>query len=113
MKRVHTLKELQIWRSLKIPLANAIILMVCCCLPGTTWLNTLISVQTFLFLFSFCSWDWIYWVYSSLHDSGQKAEAAKYLRLVVAYNPGYKKFLEQCEQHEDIASDLAQTRRDL
>lgn len=50
---------------------------------------------------------------SSLHDSGQKAEAAKYLRLVVAYNPGYKKFLEQCEQHEDIASDLAQTRRDL
>ncbi|TKY65370.1 ALBINO3 protein 3 [Spatholobus suberectus] len=50
---------------------------------------------------------------STLFDAGQKAEAAKYLRLVVAHKPGYKKFLEQCEQDDDIASDLARSRREL
>ncbi|CAI8613233.1 unnamed protein product [Vicia faba] len=50
---------------------------------------------------------------STLYDAGQKAEAAKYLRLVVAYNPGYKKFLEQCEKHEDLATDLARSRREF
>ncbi|MCI40017.1 ALBINO3-like protein, partial [Trifolium medium] len=49
----------------------------------------------------------------TLYDGGQKAEAAKYLRLVVAYNPGYKKFLEQCEQDDDLTSDLARSRREL
>ncbi|XP_012569178.1 ALBINO3-like protein 2, chloroplastic [Cicer arietinum] len=50
---------------------------------------------------------------STLYDAGQKAEAAKYLRPVVAFNPAYKKFLEQCEQDEDFASDLARSRREL
>ncbi|XP_061357390.1 ALBINO3-like protein 2, chloroplastic [Gastrolobium bilobum] len=57
---------------------------------------------------------------STLFDAGHKAEAAKYLRLVVAYKPGYKKFLEQCERDDDddadaddIASDLARSRREL
>ncbi|XP_027351859.1 ALBINO3-like protein 2, chloroplastic isoform X2 [Abrus precatorius] len=50
---------------------------------------------------------------STLFDAGQKAEAAKYLRLVVAYNPAYKKFLDQCEQDDDITSDLARSRREL
>nr|KYP47630.1 hypothetical protein KK1_030736 [Cajanus cajan] len=50
---------------------------------------------------------------STLFDSGQKAEAAKYLRLVVAHKPAYKKFLDQCEQDDDIASDLARSRREL
>ncbi|KAH1234990.1 ALBINO3-like protein 2, chloroplastic [Glycine max] len=50
---------------------------------------------------------------STLFDSGQKAEAAKYLRLVVAYKPGYKKFLELCEKDDDIASDLTRSRREL
>ncbi|KAF7817747.1 ALBINO3-like protein 2, chloroplastic [Senna tora] len=35
---------------------------------------------------------------STLYDAGQKDEAAKYLRLVVAYNPAYTKFLEVCER---------------
>ncbi|KAK4284949.1 hypothetical protein QN277_001712 [Acacia crassicarpa] len=48
---------------------------------------------------------------STLYDAGQKGEAAKYLRLVVAYKPAYRKFLDACEQDEDIASDLASSRR--
>ncbi|QCE12499.1 preprotein translocase subunit YidC [Vigna unguiculata] len=47
---------------------------------------------------------------STLFDAGQKAEAAKYLRLVVVHRPAYKKFLDQCEQDDDIASDLARRR---
>ncbi|BAT83547.1 hypothetical protein VIGAN_04070900 [Vigna angularis var. angularis] len=47
---------------------------------------------------------------STLFDAGQKAEAAKYLRLVVVHKPAYKKFLDQCEQDDDIASDLARRR---
>ncbi|KAK7340341.1 hypothetical protein VNO77_21043 [Canavalia gladiata] len=50
---------------------------------------------------------------SALFDAGQKAEAAKYLRLVVAHNPAYKKFLDQCEEDDDITSDLANSRREL
>jgi len=68
-------------------------------------------LQTQLFLS--CSLDWIGWICSTLFDAGQKAEAAKYLRLVVAYKPGYKKFLEQCEKDDDFTSDLARSRRDL
>ncbi|CAJ1822180.1 unnamed protein product [Sphenostylis stenocarpa] len=49
---------------------------------------------------------------STLFDAGQKAEAAKYLRLVVARKPAYKKFLDQCEQDDDIASDVARSRRE-
>ncbi|KAL3000758.1 hypothetical protein AAZX31_09G231300 [Glycine max] len=54
-----------------------------------------------------------YYFDGTLFDSGQKAEAAKYLRLVVAYKPGYKKFLELCEKDDDIASDLTRSRREL
>ncbi|KAK7295166.1 hypothetical protein RJT34_18071 [Clitoria ternatea] len=50
---------------------------------------------------------------STLFDSGDKAEAAKYLRIVVAYKPAYKKFLDQCEEDHDITSDLARNRREL
>ncbi|XP_054815114.1 ALBINO3-like protein 2, chloroplastic isoform X2 [Prosopis cineraria] len=50
---------------------------------------------------------------STLYDAGQKAEAAKYLRLVVAYKPTYRRFLDACEQDEDIANDLANSRREL
>ena len=51
------------------------------------------------------------WGSSTLYDAGQKGEAAKYLRLVVAYKPAYRKYLDKCEQDEDIASDLASSRR--
>ncbi|KAK7394686.1 hypothetical protein VNO78_15221 [Psophocarpus tetragonolobus] len=50
---------------------------------------------------------------STLFDAGHKAEAAKYLRLVVAHKPAYKKFLDKCEQDDDITSDLARSRREL
>ncbi|KAF7817748.1 ALBINO3-like protein 2, chloroplastic [Senna tora] len=50
---------------------------------------------------------------STLYDAGQKDEAAKYLRLVVAYNPAHTKFLELCERDNDIASDLAMSRREF
>ncbi|KAK7243288.1 hypothetical protein RIF29_38081 [Crotalaria pallida] len=52
---------------------------------------------------------------STLFDAGQKDEAAKYLRLIVAYNPAYRKFLDQCEQEDDadITSDLTNSRREL
>ncbi|KAL1360534.1 hypothetical protein HN51_005927 [Arachis hypogaea] len=58
---------------------------------------------------------------SSLYDEGNKEEAAKYLRLVVAYNPSYQKFLDQCERNDDdddgddddIVTDLANSRREL
>ncbi|XVF30398.1 hypothetical protein REPUB_Repub16aG0053800 [Reevesia pubescens] len=49
---------------------------------------------------------------SALLDVGRKAEALKYLRLVVAYNPSYKYLLEEVENEEDdFASNLASSRR--
>ncbi|MED6224695.1 hypothetical protein PIB30_086531, partial [Stylosanthes scabra] len=58
---------------------------------------------------------------SSLYDAGNKEEAAKYLRLVVAFNPSYQKFLDKCERDDeddddgddDIVTDLANSRREL
>jgi len=81
-----------------------------CCLPGTIKVNYLsFLVMKFPILtlqFASCSLDLICWVCSTLFDAGQKAEAAKYLRLVVVHKPAYKRFLDQCEQDDDIASDL-------
>ncbi|XP_022743240.1 ALBINO3-like protein 3, mitochondrial isoform X3 [Durio zibethinus] len=49
---------------------------------------------------------------SALADSGRKAEALKFLRLVVAYDPNYNYLLEELENEEDdFASNLASTRR--
>lgn len=49
---------------------------------------------------------------SALLDSGRKAEALKFLRLVVAYNPNYNYLLEEVENEEDnFASDLVNSRR--
>lgn len=49
---------------------------------------------------------------SALYGEGRKAEAAKYLRLAVAYDPSYNEFLEQCEKDEDsFVDDLVSSRR--
>lgn len=53
---------------------------------------------------------WIF--FSALVNEGRKAEALKYLRLAVAYNPAYKELLEQCEnEDEEFGSDLVNSRR--
>lgn len=50
--------------------------------------------------------------FSALVNEGRKAEALKYLRLAVAYNPAYKELLEQCEnEDEEFGSDLVNSRR--
>ncbi|XP_019186097.1 PREDICTED: ALBINO3-like protein 2, chloroplastic isoform X2 [Ipomoea nil] len=38
---------------------------------------------------------------SALYNVGRKAEAAKYLRIVVAYDPSYRELLEQCENDDN------------
>ncbi|GMH10362.1 hypothetical protein Nepgr_012203 [Nepenthes gracilis] len=49
---------------------------------------------------------------SALYNEGQKAEAIKYLRMAVAYDPKYTAYLEQCEKEEDeIVDDLVSSRR--
>ncbi|KAJ6884398.1 ALBINO3-like protein 2 [Populus alba x Populus x berolinensis] len=49
---------------------------------------------------------------SALSREGRKAEAVKYLRLVVAYDPSRKDFLEECENDEDsFVGDLVSSRR--
>ena len=52
------------------------------------------------------------WCFSALSREGRKAEAVKYLRLVVAYDPSRKDFLEECENDEDsFVGDLVSSRR--
>lgn len=49
---------------------------------------------------------------SALFDFGRKAEALKFLKLVVAYNPEYNYLLEEFKNEEDyFASNLASSRR--
>lgn len=49
---------------------------------------------------------------SALFDGGRKAEAGKLLRMLVAYDPSYKVYLEEFEKDQDnFASDLASSRR--
>lgn len=49
---------------------------------------------------------------SALFDFGRKAEALKFLKLVVAYNPKYNYLLEELKNEEyDFASNLASSRR--
>ncbi|KAK8532206.1 hypothetical protein V6N13_131541 [Hibiscus sabdariffa] len=49
---------------------------------------------------------------SALFDSGRKAEALEFLKLVVAYNPKYDYLLEDFKNEEDdFASNLAGSRR--
>ncbi|KAJ4972563.1 hypothetical protein NE237_005737 [Protea cynaroides] len=39
---------------------------------------------------------------SALYDDERKTEAAKYLRMAVAYNPAYSVYLEQCEDDDNL-----------
>ncbi|KAJ6757699.1 OXA1 [Salix koriyanagi] len=49
---------------------------------------------------------------SALSREGRKAEAVKYLRLVVAYDPSRRNFLEECENDEDsFVGGLVSSRR--
>ncbi|EXC29910.1 ALBINO3-like protein 2 [Morus notabilis] len=49
---------------------------------------------------------------SALYNVGRREEASEYLRLLVAHNPAYSKYLEQCENDDDsFVSDLANSRR--
>lgn len=41
---------------------------------------------------------------SALLDSGRKAEALKFMRLVAAYNPEYDYLLKEAEKEEDFGS---------
>lgn len=49
---------------------------------------------------------------SALYKEGQSDEAAKILRVVVDHNPAYKPLLEQCEDENELVSDLASRRKD-
>lgn len=49
---------------------------------------------------------------SALYKEGQSHEAAKILRVVVDHNPAYKPLLEQCEDENELVSDLANSRKD-
>ncbi|KAL0730979.1 hypothetical protein Bca4012_027073 [Brassica carinata] len=49
---------------------------------------------------------------SALYKEGQSHEAAKILRVVVDHNPAYKPLLEQCEDENELVSDLASSRKD-
>ncbi|CAN6995633.1 unnamed protein product [Brassica oleracea var. botrytis] len=48
---------------------------------------------------------------SALYKEGQSHEAAKILRVVVDHNPAYKPLLEQCEDENELVSDLASSRK--
>ncbi|KAA0051404.1 ALBINO3-like protein 2 [Cucumis melo var. makuwa] len=49
---------------------------------------------------------------SALYNEGRKAEATKYLKSAVAYNPAYKVYLDQCEDDNDkLVGDLVSSRR--
>ncbi|ESQ38857.1 hypothetical protein EUTSA_v10022463mg [Eutrema salsugineum] len=49
---------------------------------------------------------------SALYKEGQSHEAAKILRVVVDHNPSYKPLLEQCEDENELVSDLVSSRKD-
>ncbi|CAE5962906.1 unnamed protein product [Arabidopsis arenosa] len=49
---------------------------------------------------------------SALYKEGQSDEAAKILRVVVEHNPAYKPLLEQCEDENELVSDLVSRRKD-
>lgn len=42
-------------------------------------------------------------IFSALYNVDQKAEAAKYLRIVVAYDSSYRELLEQCENDDNTS----------
>ncbi|WCJ26762.1 Membrane insertion protein OxaA/YidC with tetratricopeptide repeat domain [Euphorbia peplus] len=46
-----------------------------------------------------------------LNTMGRKPEAIKYLELTAAYNPSYKKYLNECVAKDDFGEDLANSRR--
>ncbi|KAI4369333.1 hypothetical protein MLD38_017782 [Melastoma candidum] len=49
---------------------------------------------------------------SALYRQGSKAEAAKYLRMAVAYDPSYSNLLKQCEQDDtELVDGLVNSRR--
>ncbi|XP_057961989.1 ALBINO3-like protein 2, chloroplastic [Malania oleifera] len=49
---------------------------------------------------------------SALYNEGRKAEAVKYLRILISYNPAYSELLEQCEKDDDaFVNDLVSSRR--
>ncbi|KAJ0243027.1 ALBINO3-like protein 2 [Hirschfeldia incana] len=49
---------------------------------------------------------------SALYKEGQSHEAAKILRVVVEHNPAYRPLLEQCEDENELVSDLTSSRKD-
>ncbi|CAN8243522.1 unnamed protein product [Cochlearia groenlandica] len=49
---------------------------------------------------------------SALYKEGKNDEAAGILRVVVDHNPAYKPLLQQCEDENEIVSDLVSSRKD-
>ncbi|WOG84362.1 hypothetical protein DCAR_0103545 [Daucus carota subsp. sativus] len=56
-------------------------------------------------------YDGLVMLASALSHEDRKAEAAKYLRRAVAFNPSYKVYLEELENEDSFASDLVNSRR--
>lgn len=48
---------------------------------------------------------------SALINVGRKNDAINYLQMATAYDESYREFLQQCENIEDITSDLVTSRR--
>ena len=66
-------------------------------------------MKCFCFNISNCTLN--IWFCSALSHEDRKAEAAKYLRRAVAFNPSYKVYLEELENEDSFASDLVNSRR--
>lgn len=56
-------------------------------------------------------YDGLVMLASALSHEDRKAEAAKYLRRAVAYNPSYNVYLEELENEDNFATDLVNSRR--
>lgn len=48
---------------------------------------------------------------STLINVGRKNDAINYLQMATAYNESYREFLQQCQNEDDITSDLVTSRR--
>ncbi|KAJ0793646.1 putative membrane insertase YidC/ALB3/OXA1/COX18, tetratricopeptide-like helical domain superfamily [Helianthus annuus] len=55
--------------------------------------------------------DGLFMLSSSLASVGRNGEAAKYLRILTAYDPAYSQYLKDVESEDNFANDLENTRR--
>ncbi|KAJ0810826.1 putative membrane insertase YidC/ALB3/OXA1/COX18, tetratricopeptide-like helical domain superfamily [Helianthus annuus] len=55
--------------------------------------------------------DGLFMLSSALASVGRNGEAAKYLRILTAYDPAYSQYLKDVESEDNFANDLENTRR--